>query len=127
MKSDVSQEATVTHTLTHARAHAPGLYCPAALPLRESVRSHEELGDAATEIPESSEDPQQTCALWDSACGDYRTAFAATRTSMIGKPKQRATGRLRVTNTSDLNELDSQVSPPRLKSPDMTRTQSWPG
>lgn len=82
MKSDLSQEAIDTHTPEPARTrtHAPGLCCPVALPLWESVWSHEELGDVATEIQESSEDPQQTCALWDSVCGDYRTIFTATRT-----------------------------------------------
>lgn len=82
MRSDLSQEAivTCTHPNPRARAHALGLCCPAALPLWESVWSHEELGDVATEFQESSEDPQQTCALWNSLCGDYRTIFTATRT-----------------------------------------------
>lgn len=70
----------------------------------------------AAEIQGSSEDPQQTCALRKSTCGDSHSGqhrLTATLTSMIGKPTKRAEGKLSTTSVSDLEHLD-KVPPPGI-------------
>lgn len=96
-----------------ARTHAPGLRNPAGVPLWDAARSHEGLGDAGAEIQGSSEDPQHTCALRQTPCGDSPSGqrrLSAALTSMIGKPTKRAKGKIISTGRSDLDQLDSTQS-----------------